>query len=352
MKKLRGIEATRGFAAVYVFLHHLNPFRGTRIEPLFHFGQEAVILFFMISGFVIFLSVTKDKRPGIRSYLVSRAVRIYPIFLVSLALAALAALVTHDTACINTPGLLGNLFMMQDSGALKAGVLFETFCRNDPLWSLSYEVWFYVAFALIFFCVNATWSSRRAIVIVLSVVGAVTYDIHPNAVSLYAGYFIIWWAGVELAREFRARARFSVTAQLPMFLGIGVCTLIWSVPVIKAVAAHATVISGISPALQVRHFVMALLVLGLATANFRAPKATAPLIGFFAWIAGISYGLYVTHQPVITIVHALDFPRHVEIVVCVFAALTTAYVLERVFQPFVVGFIRGRSLRGQATRIT
>lgn len=342
MKKLSGIEAIRGFAAVYVFFHHLNPFRGTFIEPLFHFGQEAVILFFVISGFVIYLSATKEgQAPGMRTYVVSRAVRIYPIFIVSLGLAGIAGAVTHDAACVNTPSLVGNLLMLQDASALKPGVLFDTFCGDDPLWSLSYEVWFYVAFAIIFFRINGAWTLHRAIAIGLSLIGALTYVIHPNAISLYAGYFIVWWSGVELAREYRMTGRVSIRAQIPLILALGVCTLIWIFPVVKAIGAGDRIISGINPVLQVRHFVMALIVLGIAASNITLARICAPFIKPFAWIAEISYGLYISHQPVIRMVHALELPRYAEIVVCIFAALAVAYVLERVFQPIVVRVTRG-----------
>ena len=57
MKKLTKLEAIRGFASVYVVLHHVFGkgliIAGKDFSFLFRFGQESVILFFLLSGFVI-----------------------------------------------------------------------------------------------------------------------------------------------------------------------------------------------------------------------------------------------------------------------------------------------------------
>ena len=56
-KKIEKLEAIRGFAAFYVVLFHLLPQKillfGINIGFLFRFGSEAVIMFFILSGFVI-----------------------------------------------------------------------------------------------------------------------------------------------------------------------------------------------------------------------------------------------------------------------------------------------------------
>lgn len=345
MKKLTEIEAIRGLAALYVFLHHLNPLRGTRIESLFHFGQEAVILFFLISGFVIYYSTTQNsQKQTIGEYAKKRLIRIYPIFLISLVFAALAAFATHDQACINAPSLIGNLLMLQDASSLKPGVIVDAFCRNSPLWSLSYEAWFYTAFAVIFFLLPYNWISYRSVAFTTSLIGAVTYIIHPNAISLFAGYFIIWWAGVELAHEYRLTGRCSIKNQLPVIAVILFCTAIWLYAVIKAISAHVHVTSGVSPGLEVRHFSVALLAVVIACLNVRLPDLARPAINAFASAAAISYGLYVSHVPVILLVHTLGLPRSAEVLVCIIAALALAYVLECVLQPIVVRYVKGRSV--------
>ena len=83
MGKILEFEFLRGFAAFYVFFHH-TVFQFNIIEKnsilgkLFSFGQEAVMLFFLLSGYVIALSLMKRKY-SFYEYLKHRFLRIYPI---------------------------------------------------------------------------------------------------------------------------------------------------------------------------------------------------------------------------------------------------------------------------------
>lgn len=120
--KLENLEAARGFAALYVLLHHLDPLAGTRLQPLLRFGQEAVIMFFLVSGFVIYFSYAKSKggqTPG--EFMWRRALRIYPIFILALGLAVLANAVKGDMSCLTVQDLVGNLLMQQDIARVKGG---------------------------------------------------------------------------------------------------------------------------------------------------------------------------------------------------------------------------------------
>ncbi len=53
MGRLMKLESIRGFAAAYVVAHHSAIAYGGKPPLLLGFGQEAVILFFLLSGFVI-----------------------------------------------------------------------------------------------------------------------------------------------------------------------------------------------------------------------------------------------------------------------------------------------------------
>ena len=81
------IECLRGFAALYVVLFHvLRPEIQAYSYVLsipFRFGQEAVILFFLLSGFSINYSWSKREEKSFPIFAKDRLVRIMPIFLVS-----------------------------------------------------------------------------------------------------------------------------------------------------------------------------------------------------------------------------------------------------------------------------
>jgi peptidoglycan/LPS O-acetylase OafA/YrhL len=84
------LDARRGIAALTVVFNHLTiiePLRWLWKTPLRFFltGHDAVILFFLVSGFVLTLQLTSRRRPTFGRYLIKRICRIYlPYFAVLL----------------------------------------------------------------------------------------------------------------------------------------------------------------------------------------------------------------------------------------------------------------------------
>jgi len=83
-KRYAELDALRGIAAIMVVLFHYS-FRygsiyGYAVEPAFSFeiGQYGVQLFFIISGFVIFLTLNKTEH--VSDFIVSRFSRLYPAY--------------------------------------------------------------------------------------------------------------------------------------------------------------------------------------------------------------------------------------------------------------------------------
>ena len=85
--KLQKLEAIRGFSALYVVFFHMLPqeiiFLGINVGFLFRFGSEAVIMFFILSGFVIKYSWEKSSNKSFKKYFLRRFLRIYiPLFFI------------------------------------------------------------------------------------------------------------------------------------------------------------------------------------------------------------------------------------------------------------------------------
>lgn len=101
-------------------------------------GSEAVTVFFVLSGFLVGGKALERIIRGqfrVGDYAVDRISRIYVPLLPALLLSALVAMYRGDAFTIG--GLVGNLLGFQ-------GLTTEPFALNGPLWSLSYEIWFYV----------------------------------------------------------------------------------------------------------------------------------------------------------------------------------------------------------------
>ncbi len=103
------------------------------------FGHEAVMFFFVLSGFFVggsLLQKWNDGSLSVSDYAIDRLSRIYVPLVPILLLISLKNIYYINE--IDVIGFFGNLFSLQ-------GVLVDIYGGNGPLWSLSYEVWFYIA---------------------------------------------------------------------------------------------------------------------------------------------------------------------------------------------------------------
>jgi peptidoglycan/LPS O-acetylase OafA/YrhL len=153
-RRLAWLDALRGFAALCVVFDHgstllLLPVRSFLYQWL-DLGQYGVFVFFLVSGYIVPASL--ERKGSVRGFWISRAFRLYPMFLLVLVLSAVAyktghgtiANAGHDPAAAS----LGWMFMLQN---LVAGL-------NVPVvtWTLSYEMVFYLLLAGLF-----SWGVHR-----------------------------------------------------------------------------------------------------------------------------------------------------------------------------------------------
>jgi peptidoglycan/LPS O-acetylase OafA/YrhL len=120
------------------------------LQSLLHGGYLAVQTFFLLSGFVLARSYasTRWNRESLTRFAVARFARVYPVYLLSLALVSWFAaqfLFKPGRTPMQKAGVLGDyLFILQGwTGSLGVG-------WNTPAWSLSCEFFFYLCFPLLF----------------------------------------------------------------------------------------------------------------------------------------------------------------------------------------------------------
>src|ERR1700739_4120509 len=152
--RLAWLDALRGFAALCVVFDHgstllLLPVRSFLYQWL-NLGQYGVFVFFLVSGYIVPASL--ERKGSVRGFWISRAFRLYPMFLVALVLSAVAYETGHGT--IANAGkhpltaVLAGVFMLQ---TLPAGLNVP-----DGLWTPSYEMVFYLLLAALF-----SWGVHR-----------------------------------------------------------------------------------------------------------------------------------------------------------------------------------------------
>lgn len=143
-QRLHGIQILRGLAALLVALFHISSnyqeiFGTSYLGNVFYFGDAAVDIFFVLSGFIIYVSSKKLIGSGKLSvYLKKRLVRIYPVYWISISYLIAYRLFLDES------------FSLDFWGYVKTFTLYPGhFMFNGVSWSLSYEMFFYLLFALL-----------------------------------------------------------------------------------------------------------------------------------------------------------------------------------------------------------
>ncbi len=136
------LEGLRGLAALTVVLGHtvvikyaLDPhFQPTGVFSFQAPGHLSVLVFFILSGYVIGISTKKPlTKETVGLYLKKRLVRIWPIYLISI----IAALLVSPP--LPAAAIISNLLFLQ--------ILWKpVISANAPLWSIHFEILFYLLF--------------------------------------------------------------------------------------------------------------------------------------------------------------------------------------------------------------
>lgn len=329
--KLWPLEVCRGLAAIYVVLHHSRQMLPHVIQPLLLFGQEAVILFFLLSGFVIHYNYSIKQGFDRKDFLWKRFVRIYPIFIFVMILSMVLNVAAGSRqAHMDTLTFFYNLIGLQDSQLQKPGIGYATFGDNDPLWSLGYEVWFYLFYAL---TGSKNFNRSLIIVTVIAVAAGLLFSFYPGKAYLTLLYLPIWWLGAAIAQaSLTQRIRPFVSGMLVTLLALG-SYVGGSFEQIRS----STSSIGLHPFIEVRHFAAAIV---FAVIWMMAQKWLS--MKHFKWmeplaiLAPISYGVYIVHVPLLRGVKFLLNDGWLAWSVFFILTLIVAYLLEIQFQKKIV----------------
>ncbi|MFZ5857903.1 MAG: acyltransferase family protein [Chloroflexota bacterium] len=139
MKKIDPLTSTRFFAAMLFLLYHIRASEIPIIKPLTELTPYMISFFFVLSGFVMTLVYYQPgKHFHYRDFWIARVSRIYPIHLLSFAI-----------ACIHYADALSKIKSLEYISSL---LLFQAWIPeyaltfNFPVWTLAVEMFFYLLF--------------------------------------------------------------------------------------------------------------------------------------------------------------------------------------------------------------
>jgi peptidoglycan/LPS O-acetylase OafA/YrhL len=161
--RIEHLDGLRGIAIILVVLFHayarwpdLIPFGAAYAEfPPFKYGFLGVQLFFLISGFVILMTI--EKTPSFQTFLFRRWIRLFPAMLVASLLVFVTAGYFHERPA-GMPVLrdiVPGLTFIEPSWWQRVLGGEQGFLEG-AFWSLYVEVKFYIVFGLLFFIAGRT----------------------------------------------------------------------------------------------------------------------------------------------------------------------------------------------------
>ena len=167
LKVVPALDGARGFAIILVILYHCwIAAQNARLDDglardFLASGYIAIDMFFVISGFVLFLPTARDRAFGsVRDYAMRRVARVTPAYyLVLIGIALVYPAIKQP----GTPGFwrrdqleslgITAIFLQRELlGAVHGMYGFGStlgFGVNEPLWSLSIEALFYIALPIV-----------------------------------------------------------------------------------------------------------------------------------------------------------------------------------------------------------
>jgi len=308
-ENLYWLDLLRGVAALLVLMGHLRALMFVEFQrsigvfgKLFYFitgfGHQSVIIFFVLSGFLIIKSIhtsVLNHRWGFRDYFISRLTRLWVVLLPALIMTAIVDTVglkyfgqslAYTGSIPNMEGIspigkldlttfLGNFFFLQT-------IQVPTFGSNAALWSLANEFWYYVLFPLGYFIFSEFYSLKVKSLFACFFIGILLFVGTEMGV-----YFLIWLMG-GISFWF-VKINFIPNPKLRS-LFLFVCPILFFATLLFIrLGILPTLFNDFSLAIAT-----ALLISALASHTFHSERLKRTAV----WLSNISYTLYLTHLSV------------------------------------------------------
>ncbi len=289
--ELRALTSIRGIAAWMVVLYHIRlSVAGLPqgVVDVLAKGYLAVDFFFLLSGFVIWMSWGQRLRDGgvreVPAFLQKRIARIWPLHVVVLAGAValallLAATGRHDASEFPFRELPLHLVLMQNWGFTQA------LAWNDPAWSISAELGAYLTFPLLALAIDWRRVPTPAVIVAIAAAGVLL-------ASIFA-----WDGAPTLGTDIPRLGLVRCVIEFAMGTAVGALWLRWrdapALPsVVAVVVALALLVSPLPETLRVPGAFAALLLVLARTSGLRGN----PLDGrALHYLGEISYATYLGH---------------------------------------------------------
>ncbi|WP_110946493.1 acyltransferase family protein [Pseudomonas bohemica] len=199
------LDLLRVFAALLVMVSHYPLTSATeKFLTSTNFAYDAVVVFFVLSGYVISYAATTLER-SLKQFTINRIARIMPVAIAAVLLSAAFywAVGAERVDLYGDPALRARwpeMFLYALSFTNQAWTNNVVPFGNGPYWSLAFEVWCYAFYALIVFCRGGSrviailllavlLGSKQVIILPMWLAGSMAYHlssrVEPKRVSAW-----------------------------------------------------------------------------------------------------------------------------------------------------------------------
>lgn len=299
------LDATRFTAAVGVVASHVASAKfGREIPILVSLGHACVAVFFVLSGYVI-AWVAETRETSGQRFMEARFARLYSVLIPALILTLLLDPISQrldpgffETLDLSAGSALRNfvsslLFLNQSYG------IDHNFSSNSPVWSLGYEMSYYVLFASMTYL--RSLGRTLAVAAILLLQGPAIWVLFP-----------VWWMGVA---SYRAFGRRPARRGRLVALVLGVVVLLAMAPLLVRLQNRIYQLEAAMTWVEFGHsnqLVFFYVVGGLMAAMIALVQALAPKVvvgpGRFPHLvrelAASTFSIYLFHFPILVLLYA------------------------------------------------
>jgi peptidoglycan/LPS O-acetylase OafA/YrhL len=336
--RLFELDALRGFAALGVMLFHYT-YNQPGVAPSLELrtGITGVDIFFMISGFVIFMTIGKAER--IQDFIVARLSRLYPTYWVCILITSVFIFI-YDPSGFRIGDILVNMTMVQ--------IYFGVEDMDGSYWTLLIELLFYcwiMGVYLIRRLDDIEYAGMATLVLILAYhyfreFYPVLYALVQTKFSI-TNHFTLFFSGI-LFYQIRHQG---VSAKRVIFILISILASFYlhdkggrAMHLISALQHEAIIV--------LYHLIFLLFVLG------KLQFLSRPFLIFFG---NISYSLYLLHQYIgRQLIHSLvnkgQINVYLAICLAMLVSITLAYLVTNFIEVPVIRYIRNQYRKMKVNR--
>lgn len=320
--RIQELDAFRGLAAMAVVLYHFttrySQIFNTETSLSFSYGWLGVPVFFILSGFVIHLTI--DKCDSAKEFLIRRFFRLYPTYWIAVLCTLLVIVISGISSDFS-------FFQFSSLDVLMNFTMWHEFFGfhhvDGAYWSLLPELLFYLLMSFLFVVksIDRYYLYNSALLLLCCVHYFFPLPIIGKILSLH--YILLFMIGIAFYRLHTNRANFF--EHIFIFLNLSIGVLLYNVA---------------QPSVSVKllfflFFAVIILYYLFIYGKLKFLIAVKPLI----FLGNISYALYLVHQNIgYVVIYQLEdiighfFSMIIAIAIAIFLAYIITYKIEPTFR--------------------